>query len=348
MDKKQIPEDWSPDSERFFEDLLRLAGARPEVPPERLARIKATARSEWTAVIRPSPSFGKTLGWSVAAAAAVVVLAVWIGRSGSDRVSEGNRTVGTDAFATVITADRATVAREGDEATTQVAQLGALLSQGQVLRTGARGFAGLRLADQYSIRLDEGTSVRFESSHVLVLSQGALYVDSGGSPNGATPLEIRTPFGTARNQGTQFEVRLQDAGLRVRVREGVVRLDRTGQTHTARAGQQLMTNATGGVDTTAVEIFGADWRWITRVGPPFDLAGKTLGQFLEWVSRETGYRTQFIDPALERSSRGIVLEGSIAGVTPEDALTVVLPTCGLRHRLNDGVVIIERAAEEPR
>ena len=89
MDKKQIPEDWSPDSERFFEDLLRLAGARPEVPPERLARIKATARSEWTAVIRPSPSFGKTLGWSVAAAAAVVVLAVWIGRSGSDRVSEG-------------------------------------------------------------------------------------------------------------------------------------------------------------------------------------------------------------------------------------------------------------------
>ena len=222
MDKKQIPEDWSPDSERFFEDLLRLAGARPEVPPERLARIKATARSEWTAVIRPSPSFGKT--WAGQSRLRLRWLCSPCGLGGPVRIEcpRDNRTVGTDAFATVITADRATVAREGDEATTQVAQLGALLSQGQVLRTGARGFAGLRLADQYSIRLDEGTSVRFESSHVLVLSQGALYVDSGGSPNGATPLEIRTPFGTARNQGTQFEVRLQDAGLRVRVREGVV------------------------------------------------------------------------------------------------------------------------------
>ena len=109
-----------------------------------------------------------------------------------------------------------------------------------------------------------------------------------------------------------------------------------------------MTNATGGVDTTAVEIFGADWRWITRVGPPFDLAGKTLG-----AVSGVGFAGNRLSHAVhrsgtERSSRGIVLEGSIAGVTPEDALTVVLPTCGLRHRLNDGVVIIERAAEEPR
>ena len=39
-----------------------------------------------------------------------------------------------------------------------------------------------------------------------------------------------------------------------------------------------------------------------------------------------------------------VLRGSIDGLTPEQALEAILPTCGLAHRIANGTVTIDRGS----
>ena len=78
------------------------------------------------------------------------------------------------------------------------------------------------------------------------------------------------------------------------------------------------------------------------------MEGKTLGAFLDWVSREGAWTVTFADRRLSEAARATVLHGRpdlLKGLTPAEALDVVLPTCGLRHRvdINGGHrVVIER------
>jgi ferric-dicitrate binding protein FerR (iron transport regulator) len=151
---------------------------------------------------------------------------------------------------------------------------------------------------------------------------------------------VRTPLATARDIGTRFEVRLLDSGMRVRVRGGLVRLEHRGATYEATPGVELTATA-GILQRRVAALHGPEWDWTLRVSPPFALEGRTLGSFLQWVEREGGWRPRFADPALERSSSSIVLHGSVEGLTPEEALAVVLPTCGLRHRVDGDLIRIE-------
>jgi hypothetical protein len=72
--------------------------------------------------------------------------------------------------------------------------------------------------------------------------------------------------------------------------------------------------------------------------------GKTLPVFLDWVAREGGWTIRFADEALRRAASSIVLRGSIDGLTPEQALEAILPTCGLTHRIANGTVTVDRGS----
>ncbi len=80
----------------------------------------------------------------------------------------------------------------------------------------------------------------------LYVRQGTIYVDSGADPV-ASRLEVVTPAGTARDVGTQFELQVAGAALRLRVREGAVSIDRGGQSLTGGAGEQIAIDVLGGV-----------------------------------------------------------------------------------------------------
>ena len=73
----------------------------------------------------------------------------------------------------------------------------------------------------------------------------------------------------------------------------------------------------------------------------FEAEGRTLGDFLGWVARETGWQVRFAEPAAASVYEATVLHGSIGGVPPDRAPGVVLPGAGLGHRLEDGVLWIE-------
>ena len=75
------------------------------------------------------------------------------------------------------------------------------------------------------------------------------------------------------------------------------------------------------------------------------MEGKTLGEFLDWVSREGAWTVTFADPRSSDAARATVLHGKpdlLRGLTPAEALDVVMPACGLRHRIDGDRVVIER------
>jgi hypothetical protein len=100
---------------------------------------------------------------------------------------------------------------------------------------------------------------------------------------------------------------------------------------------------------STVPIFGPEWAWTSTVAPQFQLEGSTVQQFLEWVAREQGWRWRFVDADTARRAAGIVTHGSLEGYTPEEALAIVLPTCGLSFvRKRDEVVVSFVKESSPR
>jgi len=158
-------------------------------------------------------------------------------------------------------------------------------------------------------------------------------------------LEIRTGFGVLRDVGTQFEASQQDAGLRVRVRQGVVQLDHQGRSHEVRSGAELTVDGRGGATWGTVSPYGDEWSWVLDAAPAFVLEGSTLDDFLDWVSSETGLKVTFADEAAGLDAGRIVLHGSVAGVRPDQAPDVVLPTCGLRYEIAGDTMIIHSAGD---
>jgi ferric-dicitrate binding protein FerR (iron transport regulator) len=174
----------------------------------------------------------------------------------------------------------------------------------------------------------------------LRIDRGAVYIDSG---NGGAPVIVRTPVGVVRDVGTQFEVGLANGVWRVRVRAGSIRYESGGAQHAAAAGRELLVHPDGSLVTRPAPTYGADWDWVARAGPAFRVEGQTLAAFLDWVSRESGRRIAFADERLRRDSSSTILHGSIDGLTAEEALGVILPACGLTHRIDARRVTISRA-----
>ncbi|MFQ5877021.1 MAG: FecR family protein [Acidobacteriota bacterium] len=314
--------------------LLRLAGPRPAVPGAVTERVRTAAHAHWRATVlaqRRRRFITRALIPVAAAASLAVALALlrW--------PPIGSPRVGDTAVATLVRVDGEMRRPSGAGA-----RIGEPLASGAELETGESGRAALRLASGHSVRLDTDTRLRVLSPSVLILSHGAVYVDSWGSPGAAQRIEVRTRLGVVRDIGTRFEVRVLERGLRLRVREGAASLERDGRSHPALEGVQLTVGEDGGVTAREVPVYGPEWDWILRVTPPFELEGSTLRDYLDWLAGETGLRVRLADRAVEDEASTVILHGSVEGLRPDETPSAVLPTCGLRHRVVGDLLVIER------
>jgi len=224
------------------------------------------------------------------------------------------------------------------------------LVAGCTLATDAASRLALRTRSGHSVRLDVSTRVRLVSGDELALESGAVYVDSAGPAGPATDsLTVDTSFGRLSDLGTQFEARIVGDELRVRVREGQIALAGPAGTTGASAGQELDVAATGTATRRAIDLAGGEWAWVESVAPPFDIHGRKLHELLVWAARERGLRLHFADLKLARTALEVQLSGSVEGMTPEEALRAVLPTCGMTQRSEHGVLLVEPldAAAQP-
>jgi ferric-dicitrate binding protein FerR (iron transport regulator) len=245
---------------------------------------------------------------------------------------------------------------------------GAPLRLGSAFKTDPATRTALHLASGIELRLDVNSEIAFADTSTISLVRGALFADSGSAIGPNRSIDVRTPLGTVRDIGTRFEVRLigdlpAEAGshsdqlqtaslqpwlppsggrsLRVRVRDGMVRLTTSRGTENAGRGNELVASESGEIARAKAPLTGDEWDWVTLAATPFDLDGKTLADFLAWVTREGGWELRFENEALARSASTIVISGSVEGLTPQQALRAVLATCGLTHRRNGDVVTIE-------
>jgi ferric-dicitrate binding protein FerR (iron transport regulator) len=210
---------------------------------------------------------------------------------------------------------------------------------GQWIETG-QARAALRIGRDRSVRIDADSRLRMLSSSIIELASGAVYIDTARED---TSFEIRTPLGTARDLGTQFEVRLAGESLRLRVRTGVVELrDRT-RSISGRAGTEITLTPTGTV-TRPIAPDSPEWAWIARVLPPLQMEGVPLAAFLAQVAREQGWAIAYADAALAREAEDIVLHGSASSLAPHEAAEVAITTSGLRYRVERATLVVFRTA----
>lgn len=353
MDERdQGTEDASSPEEEEIRQLLGMAGPRPPIPQEDLDAIASAAELAWRRQVRqnvgaPAPrtsrAFAAGLAAGLAAALAVTTgLAWWWWASRGDHVPPTVAWVEEVAGPVHLetAANGPHILAEGDP-----------IPLGSVLRSGGR--ASLRLPGGATVRLDVEGRLRLVSAAVLELEHGALYVDTGTgpqSPRSGSGVEVRTPLGTVRDVGTQFAVRVGDpesTALLVRVREGAVLTEHRGRTYLTEAGQEMVLRRDGTSERREVASSGPGWEWILEASAGFDIEGRSLQDFLDWVSRETGWRITFADTDLAASASRTVLHGSIGELRPDQAPFAVLPGAGLEGKLENGVLVV-RSLRTPR
>ncbi len=320
-------------------DLIRLAGKRTVVSPERAARVRAAALEAWKSETgrharRRRMAVRAALGGCAAAAA---IALAWFLLPFGDGTSLGP---GPAAQVEMLAGDA--WSHSGDGAREALAAEDPLPA-GSDLATAGDGRAALRMASGHSVLLDHSTRIRLMSDGVIAIDEGAIYVDSRAGAPAIGPMTVRTPLGLIREIGTQFEVRLEPSAVRVRLREGAVIVDQGDRAHEVHAGTELDLDAEGTATRHEISHYETAWSWIETITPLPDLENRSLRSFLEWVARERGWTLSYADESVARSASEIVLSGTTSRMTIDEALEAVLVTSRLTHRVEDGALTIESA-----
>jgi ferric-dicitrate binding protein FerR (iron transport regulator) len=305
-------------NDQDLERVLKSVGLREKPPADVEHAVREHLRAEWRSVVadRGRRSRQRTyfaLAASLVAAAVAVAALV-------PRLAEPGDAVATLALAT----GDVRVSSSWLDKWHGVAG-GQPLLEGQTLETGTTGRGALALPGGISARVDHGSRLVVAAADRLVLERGALYVDSGSAPT--APLDVITSTGTVRHVGTQYEVRLLESSVMVSVRDGMIEWRSSGGgVERSGSGEQLTISDDGRVERSSVPAYGAAWDWTLEAAPTIDIEGLPLAQFLAWAARETGRELSFVSPQVEAEVAGIVVHGSIAGLTPAEALDAVLAT----------------------
>jgi len=311
--------------ERLLRQLFARAEPRPQPPASDTEQIRQAVLEEWETVTGRR-IWRKRAAFGAAAAAALVAAFVYVG-GGPVPTGPAPLVAHVEQVQGVVTT--ATGARLG---------AGSGVVAGTRLDSG-EGQVGFRLASGGSLRIAPHSRVVLVGSDEAQLLAGALYFDS--EDQRSAEFAIVTDLGRVRDVGTQFLVRLDDERLDVGVRAGLVNVTRGTRSDTASAGERLVaTQATNDLRRDSISTVGGDWEWAERLAPPFDTNGRTLGEFLEWFSAQTGRTVVFADAALERTKLPAVLSGSVRDESPMQKLSAVLATNGLTYVLDGERVVI--------
>lgn len=308
---------------RPLEKALRV---RP-LSDDALARMRLAVESEWRAIAVVSP---RVLRWrSTALAASVALLlvgaVVWLQPSTESPVAGWVARVGAPGLE-----DRSGLFSRRS------------LAAGDVLRAGetvkARGPALITLASGGTLRVARNSVVDVRGVNEFEIRYGQIYVDLPPDLQRVATFAVRTSLGVVEHLGTQFEVATVTDGVRIRVREGQIRLRAASGSEIAVAGTELLASSAGTVARRPVATQGREWSWVEALAPEYAIENRQLTDFLQWVARETGYRLEIADVRARQTVQRTTLHGSIAGLTPLEALVNVLSTTSLRFELRRDVI----------
>ena len=318
-----------------IEALLREVGARDEPSADMMREVQAAVHAEWQSMVQQRRSRRRFVAIGIAASALLAVGVAMFGvRYFAPQPIEVAQITRIDGH--LLVRPEAEGARE-----VTVAQS---VSTGETIQTDDRSRAALKFGDAVSLRLDQGTIVKVASADELVLTAGALYVDSQAQNPQA--LTIRTDAGSVRHVGTQYEVRTHADDMVVSVREGRVMIANAAGTSSGVAGERIRVTPRGQIVRSTVAAHDPHWQWAARTAPQFDINDHTLAVFLDWVARETGRKIEYASSEAQSAASQVKLRGSITGLDPDTALSAVLSTTQLhRYQTEDELIGIALARD---
>ena len=322
-------------NDQDLERVLKSVGMREKPPADVEREVREHLRTEWRSVVAERGRRTRQRTY-VALAASLVASAVAVWALAPRLAGPG------DAVATVALATGDVRVTSGWFDNWHDVAGGQALLEGQTIETGATGRGAFALPGGISARVDHGSRLVVAAADRVVLERGTLYVDSGAAPAPHAPLDVVTPTGIVRHVGTQYEVRLFDTSVQVSVRDGTIEWRSSrGGVERSGSGEQLTITNDGRVERTSVPAYGTAWDWTLEVAPTIEIEGLPLAQFLAWAARETGREVVYASPQAEAEATGIVVHGSIAGLTPAEALNAVLATTSVHAAVSGGNLVVD-------
>lgn len=321
-----------PEDEGLLREGLRVAALSPEA----MARVRAATEAEWKAAFESKPRRSR---WPYAAAAGVLLA---LGIAGALLLRGAGAETG-EMTAHLMRFDAPGVAE------IHPLQRAQPLSEGAVLRSGheywAAGQALMQLEGGGNLRVAAGSEFEILDKSDVRLEIGELYVDIPPGSRAGSSFVARTSAGEFRHVGTQFALAVAGGETRLRVREGSVRWLAAAGESTIDAGNEVVFS--NGVKTAerSIDTSGKDWDWIARSTPDFEIENRPLGDFLEWVARESGRKLVLADDQARKKVTTIRMHGSVHGLTPLQALAAVMSATELRYELPDGQIRVSFAGE---
>ena len=319
----------------MLDELLRHSSPRPAPAADKTASARSELRREWQELTGRRRVRRRVRTFAIAASlllGLVVAVLSW-------------RPPGTE-FVPVAALDKTfgTVYLLGENSELRPTDTLATLYSGQAIVTGNDSGLSVAWGSGGSIRIDENTRIRFTDAETAFLEEGRVYFDSvyglnavtdGGS---APAFTLETQQGAVTHLGTQYMAEIDGDSLVVSVREGEVLI--RGRLHEQRVdtGQQATLAGSQRPSVLSISRSGEQWGWVARTMPVADVDGRTLFEFLGWVSRELGLDLRFEGEA-EAVARGAVLRGTV-DTLPADALRLRLATAALHWRIEEGVIHI--------
>jgi hypothetical protein len=329
-------------TDKAVEELLEHALPRPMPPSGDERMICEAVQAEWQAVTRKRRTRTQ---FTRLAIAATVLLAVTVSfnmlrESGIApvQVATINKSYGSILL--------------GNQSQLNALSDFSAITVGQSIVTDTDSGIGLEWGRGGSLRIDANTRVEFVSADEIYLLSGRIYFDStpseliAGMPAGSvgTQLRIRTDHGTVTHVGTQYMTHSSSTELTITVREGRVSMDGNYYYKTVLEGQQLKVRGSNRANVANFPRHGAAWDWVEKTSPVADVDGRSIDEFLHWVSRETGRKIVYGSPQAERIARSKDLVGQV-DMNPERALENYMMTTDLDWRYSEdgGVINVELA-----
>lgn len=292
--------------------LVRYAGAREDVAEARAANAHARVLEHWEqeTAARKRVTRRQRGTWYAAAAgiALVAISALWL-------LSTLTRPGGVPFAIVVSTSGDAYL---GDTPLVPGERINAAAS----VHTLTGGHVVLAMESGHELRLDENTKLEARDDNRFGLERGAVFVRSGAGRE--TSVFIETPFGTASDLGTQFQVRLARRSIVVSVREGLVQLEKSRSDRVNIEDGNLYVLSDDGLSQfRQVAADDEIWDWVDASPPAFDIEGVSLASYLAWFASEIGAELEWADAASQAAAGATVLSGSIEGATLKEGFEEV-------------------------
>ena len=331
-----MPENTGDESGAAVETLLRGAPPRISPPAEDERLVRQAVQTEWQSVVRQRKS--RSSRWVTAVAASIIASVVLVQYSSWQSTSS----IAIDLAGVDKRRGSVNLVVNGSGKQRFVANT---IQSGQLVETGPDSALGLAWSTGGSLRLDQDTLLEFIDQQTVFLHRGRVYFDSLGIADGAQ-LVVDTTLGTVTHNGTQFMTSAGNRELVVSVREGSVKIDGRYFDETANQGKQVQMR--GSMRPVIVDLapHSSSWAWTEALSPGIDLNNRSVLEFLQWVSRETGYELVFDSAMAENHAAGNFLVGMVEA-DPRTELRLRLLTTDLDYSISAaGGTITVRLAEQ--